>query len=82
MSPNRNITVAISVWAQCRPRNTQNGITVLMFVNLMADSEYSSFLVTIHLSHLVSEIFKCDRQQTMQTITIAGPHIVAGQQAS
>jgi len=50
----------------------------------MADSvsgspdSYSSFLVTIHLSRLVSEIFACDRQITW-TITIAGPHIVVGQ---
>jgi len=53
---------------------------------------YSSFLVdlTICLSRLVSEIFACGRQtdrqtdgrtdgQTTRTITIAGPHIVAGQ---
>jgi len=41
---------------------------------------YLSFLVTIGLSCLVSEIFACDRRtdgQTTQTITIAGPHIVA-----
>jgi len=54
----------------------------------MADSEsgspdsYSSFLVTIRLSRLVSEIFACDRQtdgRTTWTLTIAGPHIAAGQ---
>jgi len=61
----------------------------------MADAEsgsrvsYLSFLVTICLSRLVSEI-ACDREtdgrtdgwtdrQTTRTITIAGPHIVAGQ---
>jgi len=55
---------------------------------MMADAEsgnvvsYSSFLVTISLSRLVSEIFACDRQtdrRTTRTITIAGLHIVAGQ---
>jgi len=54
----------------------------------MSDSEsrsqvsYLSFQVTICLSRLVSEIFACDRQTdrwTTWTITIAGPHIVAGQ---
>jgi len=62
-------------------------------MNLMADSEsgsldsYSSFLVTIHLSRLVLEIFACDRQTdgqingwiSMWTVTIVDPHIVLGQ---
>jgi len=56
--------------------------------NLMADSElgspdsYSSILITIRLSRLVSVISACDRQTdgwTVWTITIAGPHIVVGQ---
>jgi len=75
---------------ECHPGNAQHGGTVLPIANLMADFEsgspvsYSSFLVTIGvgLSGLVSEIFACDRRtdgQTMQTITIAGRHIVAGQ---
>jgi len=57
-----------SEWAKCQPRNTQNGRTILPIVNLMADSEsrspvsYSSFLVTICLSCLVSEIFTSDRR--------------------
>jgi len=40
------------------------------------------FLVTIHLSRLVLEIFACDRRtdrRTTRTITIAGPYIVAVQ---
>jgi len=78
----------LSEWANCQPGNTQNGRTVLLIANLMADSEsgspnsYSSFLVTICLSRLVLEIFTCDRQtdrETTRTITIAGPHIVDGQ---
>jgi len=73
---------------QYQPENTQNGKTVLPITNLMADSEpgspvsYPSFLVTICLSRLVSEIFACHTQtdrRTMRTITIAGLHIVAGQ---
>jgi len=68
--------------------NIQNGRTVLQIANLMADSEsgspvsYSSFLVTICLSRLVSEIFVCDGRtdrRTTQTVTAASPHIVAGQ---
>jgi len=62
----------------------QNDETVLLIVNLVAGSESvspdscSSFLVTI--SRLVMELFACDRQMDGQTnITIAGPHIVAGQ---
>jgi len=45
---------------------TQNGGTVFPIANLMADSDsgspvsYSSFLVTIRLSRLVSEIIACD----------------------
>jgi len=78
----------LSEWAECQPGNTKNGRTVFLITNLMADSElgssvpYSSFLVTICLSCLVLEIFACDRQtdtRTTQTITIAGPHTVAGQ---
>jgi len=74
----------ISGWMdKVSTQNTQNGKTVLPIANLMADSEsespsfYSSFLVTIHLSRSVSEIFACDRQtdgQTMRTITITGLH--------
>jgi len=50
------------------PRHAQNGGTVLPVANLMADFEsdttisYSSLIVTITLSHLVLEIFACDRQ--------------------
>jgi len=47
---------------------------------------YSTFIVTIGISRLVSEIFACDAQtdrwadiHTTRTITIAGPHTVAGQ---
>jgi len=84
----RRICLCLSQWMNCRPGNTQNGGTVLPIASLMADSElespdsYSSFLVTIRLCRLVSEIFACDRQrdrQTTRTIPIAGPHIVAGQ---
>jgi len=52
----------LSEWAKCQPGNTQNGGTVLQIANLVADSEsgspvsYSSFLVTVCLSCLVSEI--------------------------
>jgi len=71
----------------CQPGNTQNGGTVLPIARLAVDAEsgspdsYSSFLVTICLSRLVSEIFACDRQTDGQgrTITIAGPQTVAGQ---
>jgi len=55
------------------PVNAQNGGTFLAIVNLMADSEsgspdsYSSLLVTICLSHLVSEVFTCDGQTDRQT---------------
>jgi len=57
----------VSEWTTCQPGNTQNGGTVFLITNTMADSESgspvscSSFLVTIGLSHLVSEIFACDR---------------------
>jgi len=68
----------------------QNGGTILPIANLMADSasgspsSYSHFIVTTDLPHLVSEIFACDRDRqtggwTMRIITIAGPHIAAGQ---
>jgi len=56
------------VYRRKPPGNTQNGETILPIVNLMADSEsgspdsYSSFLVTICPSHVVSQIFTCDRQ--------------------
>jgi len=77
-----------TVYRRKRAGNTQNGGIVLPIVNLIADSEserpvsYLSFLVTICLSCLVSEL-SCDRetdgQQTdgraTRTITIAGPHI-------
>jgi len=54
----------------------------------MADSEtgsphsYSTFMVTIVLSRLVSEILVCDRQtygRTTRTTAIAAPYIVASQ---
>jgi len=59
-------------WAKCQSRNTQNGRIVLPIANLMADSEsgipdsYSSLLVTIRLSRLVSEIFACYSQTDRQ----------------
>jgi len=62
-----------SEWAKRQLGNTQTGGTVLPIANLMADSElkspvsYSSFLVTIRLSRLVSEIFACDRRRDRQT---------------
>jgi len=68
-------------------RKRSNGGTVLPITYLMEGSKsgnrvsYLSFLVTIHLSCLDLEICTCDRQtneRTMRTITIAGPHIVAG----
>jgi len=58
----------LSQWVKCWRRNTQNGVTVPPIANLMAYSKsgctvsYSSFLVTIHLSFFVSEIFVCDSQ--------------------
>jgi len=69
----------LSQWAKCRHGNTHNGGTVLQIANLMADSEsrspefYSNFLVTMHLSRLVSEIglFACDRQTVRQTDIVA-----------
>jgi len=77
----------LSECAKCQPGNTKNGATILPIANL-ADSEFgnpvsrSSFLVTICVSHLVSEIFACDGQtdrRTTRTITIASLHIVVGQ---
>jgi len=79
----------LSEWAKCQPGNTQNGGTVLPIENLMVDSEsgsqdsYSSFLVTIRLSRLASEIFACDRHRwtdgrTTRNITIAGPTLWRG----
>jgi len=62
-----------TVYRRKRPGNTQNDRTVLPIANLMADSElgspvsYLSFLVTICLSRLVSEIFTCDRQTNRWT---------------
>jgi len=59
-----------------RPGNTQNGGTVLSVANLVAYSEsgssdsYSSFLVTIRLSRLVSEIFVCDRQTDRLSLVV------------
>jgi len=59
-----------TVYQQKRPENTQNGGTVLQIANLTADFElestnsHSSFLVTIRLSRLVSEIFTCEDTQT------------------
>jgi len=56
-----------------RPGNTQNGGTVLPIANLMVDyvsgspDSYSSFLVTICLSRLVSEMFACNRQTDRRT---------------
>jgi len=52
----------LSGWAKCQPGNTQNGGSVFPIANLMADSKSgspvsdSSFLATIWLSLLVSEI--------------------------
>jgi len=54
-----------TVYQRKQPGNTQNGRTALPIANLMTDFEsdsYLSFLVTIHLSHLVSEIFACERR--------------------
>jgi len=60
---------------------SQNAGTVLPVENLTVESEsrspvsYSSFIVTIGLSRLVSDIFACNTQTdggTTQTITIAG----------
>jgi len=62
-----------TVYRRKRPRNTQNGRSVLLIVNLMADSKsrsphsYLSFTVTMRLSHLVSEIFTCHRQMNEWT---------------
>jgi len=76
------------VYQMKRHGNIQNGGTVIPIANLLANAEsgsphfYPTFLVTIRLSHLVSEIFACDRQTdgwTMRTITIDRPHIEAGQ---
>jgi len=73
-------------WSK-RPGNIQNGGTILPIANLAADSESrcldssSSFLVTIYLSRLVSKIFPCEQHtdgRCKWTITITGPHIVAG----
>jgi len=50
----------LSEWAKCQPRSTQDGGTILVIANLMADSEsespdsYLSFLVTTRLFRLVS----------------------------
>jgi len=58
---------------KCQTGNTHNGGTILPLANVMADSEsgspdsYSSFLVTIHLSCLVLEIFVSDREMDGQT---------------
>jgi len=68
-------------------RNTQIGETVLPIANLIADSElghpdsYSSFLVNIGLSRLVSEIFARDRQTDGENANhyYSWPHIVAGE---
>jgi len=67
MAPN----VVPSLWYSLSEKATRkhsNGRTIRPIANLMADSEsgsldsYSSSLVTIRLSRLVSEIFACDRQ--------------------
>jgi len=74
-----------STRATRRPGNTQNGGTVLAIANLVADSEsgspdsYSSFLVTMGLSRLVSEIFACGRQTANVDRYYSLPHVVAGQ---
>jgi len=80
-----------SEWVKCRPRNTQNGGTILPITNLTVDSEsgspssYSHYIVTTGLSRLVLEIFACDSwtvrlaDKQARTITIASPHIVEGQ---
>jgi len=55
-----------TVYQRKRLRRTENSGTVPPITNLMADSElrspdsYLGFLVTIHLSRLVSQIFACD----------------------
>jgi len=60
----------LSEWAKWQPGNTQDGGTVLPIANLMADSEsgsldsYSTFLVTIRLSRLVSEISRVTDRRT------------------
>jgi len=78
----------LSELAKCQPGNTQNGRTVPPVANLMADSElgspdsYLSFVATIRLSRRYSHDIQTDRRtdrRTMRIITIAGPHIVAGQ---
>jgi len=83
----RPSSLCLSQWAKCRPGNTGNDGTILSIANLMAGAAsgsvdfYSSFLVTVRLSRLVLEIFACDRRtdgQTPRTITILGPHTVAG----
>jgi len=62
-----------TVYRRKRSGNAQNGGTVLPIANTMADSEsgspdsYSSFLVTIRLSRLVSEIFTCDKHTDGRT---------------
>jgi len=59
----------ISVWmGEVPTQKHSKRQTVLPIANLMADSEsgnpssYLRFIVTVGLSHLVSEIFVCDRQ--------------------
>jgi len=70
---------------KCQPGNLQNGRTVLLIANMMADSESgslnsnSSFLVTISLSRLVSNIFMCDRQKDNANHYWPIGHIVAHQ---
>jgi len=55
--------------------NAQSGRTLLPVANLIADSElgtgvsYSSLMVTIAPSDLVSEIFVCDRQTDTRRTT-------------
>jgi len=67
-------------WAKCQPRNTQNGRTILPIANLMADSEsgspvsHSSFLVTICLSRLVSEIFAANEMDNADHNYSWSPH--------
>jgi len=69
----RSSCQCLSQLANCRSRNIQNSRTVLQIANLMANSEpgspvsCSSFLVTIRLSRLVSEIFACDTLMDGQT---------------
>jgi len=78
-----------TIYFQSLASTAQDGGTVFPIANLIADFElespvsYSSFLVIMRLSCLVSEIFACDRQANRQTDNAdhynSWPHIVVGQ---